>query len=71
MGSINYMLFQTGFEGYANLTYVRFTTRGRNLVTSLSKHRVRFIFSNSKKLFEGFVGFEHSFDILLSQNLEI
>jgi hypothetical protein len=61
------MLFKPSFKGSTSLTYVRFPTGVRNLVNSWVEHRVRFIFSSSKKLFEGFVGFEQGFDILLSQ----
>jgi hypothetical protein len=50
------MLFKLGFKGSTNLTYVGFPTGTRNLVNSWAKHRVGFIFSNSKKLFYDFVG---------------
>jgi hypothetical protein len=61
------MLFKPNFKGSTSLTYVIFPTGTRNLVNSRTKHRVKFNFSCSKKLFEGFVGFEQGFDILLSQ----
>jgi hypothetical protein len=60
------MFFHPSFEGSPSLTYVIFSTGARNLVNSWTKHRVRFVFSGSKKLFEGFVRFEHSFDVIFS-----
>jgi hypothetical protein len=51
IGGIGYMLFKSGFKGSTSLTYVIFPTRARNLVNSWAKHRVGFIFSNSKSCF--------------------
>jgi hypothetical protein len=51
------MLFKSSFKGYASLT---------DLVNSWAKHWVRFIFSSSENLFEGFVGSEYIFNIFLS-----
>jgi len=62
MDNVNYMFFNSGFEGSSNLSYVRFPTGVRNLVNSWAQHRVRFIFYYSRKLFKGFVGIEHNFD---------
>jgi len=58
VGSVNYVLFNTGFERFVGLTYVIFATRARNSINSWAKHRVRFIFGSAKKLFECFVRFE-------------
>jgi hypothetical protein len=68
VGSINYMFFEMGFEGSTSLTYVRFSTRSKGFGKLLGPTWVRFVFSSSKELFKGFIGFEHSFDILLSQD---
>jgi hypothetical protein len=38
VGCINYMFFETGFEGSTSLTYVRFSTGARDLVNSWAQH---------------------------------
>jgi hypothetical protein len=48
MKCINNVFFEMGLDGCINLANLGFPTRARNLIKTMRKHRVEFIFDTSK-----------------------
>jgi hypothetical protein len=66
VGGVKHVLFEMKFKLSTHLTYIKIYIGTGNLVNSWAEHWIKFILSSSKKLFNGFVGFEDGLNIIFS-----
>jgi len=57
------MLFKPGFEGSSNFSYVRHSTRARDLIEFEAKNWATLVFGQHEELTKGFLGFEQGFGV--------